>query len=349
MEYKSTFVESFMGRWFDDCKTVIKCINCKQRMRVPINKGNLRVTCLKCNYVFRYSPRLLLKKCLGFPLLLIGGILSGILIAYLNHFYDITGFYFFFIIPVGAIVLGLAANIGFVATLAFLRTRRVNYSVVFLVIMSGSIALFTFWLSQYLVYSMNTITVNYVSRIPPPEMKQAETKLKQMKDTLYNLRTSIDNSFKELQRTKSIINRMERNVESGFIVDQEEYERLISKYNTLVSEHNANIKTEQKLHNRYKTRVNEVNDLINKLNRGEIGEKVTEMKKEPISKNYVFIDYIKKIYEKRSFRMFGLVGKIPLVTPSADIKMGSFGLFLLLLKQIGLFFALPALWLWTSR
>jgi hypothetical protein len=89
--------------------------------------------------------------------------------------------------------------------------------------------------------------------------------------------------------------------------------------------------------------------LIDKFNRGDIGKEVTEIKKEPITKNYTFVDYIKKIYEKRSFRMVGLVGKVPFATPSTDIEMGSLGLILLILKQIGLFLALPGLWFWVNR
>lgn len=349
MKYNSTFIESFMGRWIDDAKTIIKCINCRQRIRIPIDKGNLKVTCPKCSCVFSYSPHLLLKKLLGIFLLLIGGGLSGVFIAYLNHFYDITGFYLFFIIPVGAIALGLAANTGFVATLAFLRTMGINYSMLFLVIVSGTIALFAFWLSQYIVYSTGIITVNYVSRIPPTRMGQAEAKIKQMENTLRNLHSSIENSSEELQRIKSIINQMERKAELGLIVDQQEYERLISQYNSLVSKHNVDVERAQKLDSRYGAELGEVNALIDKFNRGDIGKEVTEIKEEPISKSYAFVDYIRKTYEKRSFRMFGLVGKVPLATPSADIQMGSFGLSFLLLKQIGLFFALPGLWLWINR
>jgi hypothetical protein len=133
------------------------------------------------------------------------------------------------------------------------------------------------------------------------------------------------------------------------IVNQEECRKLISMYNGLVSEYNVSLKTEQELYNRYEAKLNEVNALIDKFNRGEIGEELTEIKEEPISQRYTFIDYIKKTYEKRSFSMFALVGKVPLATPSVDIEMGSFGLILLLLKQIGLFFALPALWLWANR
>lgn len=349
MEYKSTFVESFMGRWFDKRQTVIRCANCKQRIRVPIDEGNLSVRCPKCDYIFRYLPHLLLKKCLEFPVLLIGGGLSGLLIAYLNHFYDITGFYLFFIIPVGAIGLGLAANIGFVATLAFLRTRGINYSVLFLILMSGSIALFSFWLSQYIVYSTGTITVNYVSRKPPPELKQGQAEIEQMADTLRSLHSSIENCSHELKTIKSIINQMERKAELGLIVDQQEYERFIFQYNSLVSKHNIDVKRAQKLHSCYETKLSELNALVDKFNRGDIGKEVTETKKEPISKNYAFVDYIKKTYEKRSFGMFGLVGKVPLATPSVDVEMGSFGLILLLLKQIGLFLALPGLWLWVNR
>ena len=290
MEYKSTFVESFMGRWFNDHKTIIKCNNCRQRIRVPIDKGNLRITCPKCNHVFPYFPHLLLKECLGFPLLLVGGGLSGILVAYLNHFYDITGFYLFFIIPVGAIVLGLAANIGFIATLTFLRTRGINYSMMFLVLMSGTIALFAFWLSQYIIYSTGTITVNYVSRKPPPKLEKAKTELTQMEKALKVYQSLIESSSQELQQIKSQINRMERDAEVGFYVDTKKYERLISQYNGLVSRHNANVERNEKLYNRYKIEFAKINALIDKFNRGEIGEEITEIKKEPISRNYSFIN-----------------------------------------------------------
>ncbi|MDO9464868.1 MAG: hypothetical protein Q7J67_06185 [bacterium] len=349
MGYKSAFVESFMGRWFDNYETIIKCVGCKQRIRVPTNKGNLKVTCSKCKYIFCYSPHLLLKKSLGFPLLLIGGALCGLLIAYLNRFYDITGFYLFFIIPVGAIALGLIANTGFVATLAFLRTREINYPMLLLILISGSIALFTFWLSQYIVYSTGTITVNYVSRIAPLELKQGQSKIKQMEDTLHSLHSSIERSSNKLQRIKSTINQTEEKAKSGLTVDQQEHKNLVLQYNSLIPKHNADVKSAQKLDSRYQVSINEVNTLVDKFNRGNIGKEITKVKKEPISKSYTFVDYIKKTYEKRTFRMFGLVGNVPLVTPSAGIEMGQFGLILLLLKQIGLFFALPALWLWASR
>lgn len=349
MEYKSTFVESFMGRWLDNHKTIIRCVNCKQRLRVPIDKGNLRVTCPKCKYAFRYSPHLLVKKCLGFPLLLTGGGLSGLLIAYLNHFYDITGFYLFFIIPVGAIGLGLSANIGFVATLAFLRTRGINYSILFLIMMSGMISLFAFWMSKYIVYSTGTITVKYVSRKPPCKLEKAKTELTQMEKTLKVYQSLIESSSQELQQIKSQISKIEHNSKLGFYVNRERYEKLVSQYNNLASKHNATVEKMQKLYNSYETKLVEINTLIDKFNRGEIGEEVTEIKKELISRNYSFMDYIKKTYEKRSFRLFGLVRKVPLATPSVDVEMGSFGLILLLLKQIGLFFALPAVWLWANR
>jgi len=344
MEYKSAFVESFLGKWVDKRHTTIKCPNCKQKLLLPIDKGNLRVKCPKCDYVFYYSPHILFKKCLGFPVLLIGGGLSGLLVAYLNHFYDITSFYLFFIIPVGAIVLGLAANIGFIFILSFLRIKGINYSTLLLILMSGMIALFSFWLSQYIVYSTGTIPVNYVSRVPPPEIKKEQVKIKQMENTLHSLHSSIESSSDKLQRIKSIINQIEEKAKMGLVIDKHKDETLISQYNTLVSKHNINVKKAQELQSRYETKLSEVNALIDKFNRGEVGQKVVETKKEPIYKAYTFINYIKKTYEKRSFRMFGLIGKVPLVTPSVDIKLGLFGLILLLLKQIGLFFALSILW-----
>lgn len=298
MSYKSTSIKSFTGTWFGECTKVVECINCKQKLRIPIDKGNLTITCPKCNRSFPYKPHWLRKKNAGFIFLLIGGILSGLLAAYLNHFYDITNFYLLFVIPVGAIIFGLVANIGFIAALAFLRTSGTNYSRLSLVVMAGFIALFSFWLSQYIAYSSEEMTVNYISREVPPDIEMTKTEIEQMEYTFQNLP----------------------------LTEQEH----------------------QRLYNQYEEKVKEVNILIDEFNRGEIGKEVIEAKKEPISKNYTFIDYVKKSYAKSSFSMFGALGKMPIATLSEDIEMGSFGLIFLLLQQIGLFFALSALWLWMG-
>jgi glutaredoxin len=35
---------------------VIECENCRARMRVPIDKGNLTVTCPKCKHAYNLKP-----------------------------------------------------------------------------------------------------------------------------------------------------------------------------------------------------------------------------------------------------------------------------------------------------
>jgi len=295
MDYTSIFADTLLGRWFDTHKKIIKCAKCKQKLRIPINKGSLRVTCPKCKCTFDYSPHILLKKCFAFPLLLIGSAPCAILVAYLNHFYDITGFSLFFVIPAGSIVLGLGANIGFVASLAFLRTRGINYHVFVLILISGSLALCTFWLSQYIYYSTETATVQYYSREPPPELEWGKKEIKQLEARIDNLQSSIENSSRRLRKIESRIVQVKKDADLGYVIDQEDYQRLISQYNDLVSGHNTNVKKAQKLHSYYQAKLTELNALIDRFNRGEIGEEVTLIKKERVSKTYsTFIEYIKK-------------------------------------------------------
>ena len=154
MGYIATFLDSFKGTWVGESKTIIKCIKCKQNLKVPVNKGNLKVSCPKCKFAFSYSPHLLFKQYSGFILLLTGGILFGVLIiTNLTLLIDLTDFYLLFIIPVGAVIFGLLINLGFISILAFLRTKGINYSNLLLIIISGLIVLFTFWLAQYIIYS----------------------------------------------------------------------------------------------------------------------------------------------------------------------------------------------------
>jgi predicted nucleic-acid-binding Zn-ribbon protein len=146
-------------------KTIIACGNCKKRLRIPNSWKTLRVTCPECKYEFFYSYKpFLLKKAFDFVLVLIGGFLSGTLIAYLNHFYDITGFYLNFIIPIGIILYGIAVNALFALFIFILfRNRGINISGKFYLIISGLIAIYSFWSAKYITYSIVPVNVQYVS------------------------------------------------------------------------------------------------------------------------------------------------------------------------------------------
>lgn len=39
-----------------DNKIVIKCIHCRSKMRVPLDKGKISVSCPMCKKEFRYNP-----------------------------------------------------------------------------------------------------------------------------------------------------------------------------------------------------------------------------------------------------------------------------------------------------
>jgi len=344
MDYISVFIQSLQGKYTELHRFDIKkCKNCNQKLRIPEDKGKLKVICPSCNYTFFYSPKIIVKKILSIPLLLVGGILSGIFVAYLNHFYDITNLYLFFIFPIGAIIFSLISNIGFVAILSFIRIIGMNYSKIFIFLLSGFIALFAFWLSQYIIYSTNTITVEYTSRVIPFEIKEAKNEMNVLENELINIRSIISQIKEGITEQENKIKQI--NKDENYL----EYEKLIQEYNNLVNKHNRTISKEKKIYNIYKVKYDKVNALINNFNNGNVGEKIIKTKEESISSNYKFSEYIKKTYENRSFRAFGVLGKIPIATPSADVKMGSFGLIFLLIKQIGVFFALPIVWLYYKQ
>ena len=165
MGYLSTFADSFEGISEHSYRTIIKCKQCKQKLRVPLDRANVQVNCPKCNRLFQYSPHLLLKKTFGFFLLIIGGIFFGALTGYLNHLYDITGFFLFFIIPWGAILFAVLTDIGFFAILAFLRIKGIDYSKLLLLLVLGLIALYAFWRSEYLSYANVFYPNNYISHV----------------------------------------------------------------------------------------------------------------------------------------------------------------------------------------
>lgn len=193
------------------------------------------------------------------------------------------------------------------------------------------------------------IKVSYISRVPPAQFEKSKNQLEQIKYNLKQSRALIESSSKEAENIKSQIERIECNADLATYADKAKYKKLIAKYNSLVSEHNENINKKKMLYKRYQAKHKEVNTIIDKFNKGEMGEEVNDIREEPISQNYTFFEYIKKTYQKKSFRFLGFVKTVPLATPAIDIEMGAYGLILLLLKQVGLIFAMPALWLLNKQ
>ena len=288
------------------------------------------------------------QKLIGVLFVLFCGLLSAALMAYINHFYDITNFYLLFVIPIGAIILGLLANTGVVFSLLFLKKKEITYNKFFVIIISAVISLVSYWLSQYINYSNETIITEYtVSRIPPPEIDQTKEELKQIKKQIQNLYSSIKNSSTQLETIKNKIKKIEQDKIIGIRTNQKEYKDLVSQHDNLYSEHNKKLWEIRKLEEYYQRRGTELNYLIDCYNRGIVGKQVVNIKKEPVSKKYKFFDYVKKKHKDISFKTFGVViKKLPLV----PVKEESSGIALLLVKQIGLFFALPiSSTLWLNR
>ena len=127
MKFLRTFIECYKGKWTENNKVVIKCRKCSQLLRVPTNKGKIEIVCSNCSNTFLYSPHLFIKKYYGAVLMLLIGIIFAVLIAYLNSLYDITGFYLLFIIPVGAIALGLLSNMGGMSNLVEIRSAPCSF------------------------------------------------------------------------------------------------------------------------------------------------------------------------------------------------------------------------------
>ena len=63
MDYISVFIQSLQGKYTELHRFDIKkCKNCNQKLRIPEDKGKLKVICPSCNYTFFYSPKIIVKK-----------------------------------------------------------------------------------------------------------------------------------------------------------------------------------------------------------------------------------------------------------------------------------------------
>lgn len=345
IKYADLFLEALFGSCGDTCKVVLKCANCPQKLRIIADKIHSKIRCPICNHTTTYASRILLMKGIGLVLILLGGCISLSVTAAINSYIDITGFYILFFVPIGAVILSILANLGVVSSVALARMYGINYSLTLLVAVSTLTAFSSFWLSQYLAYSRDTITVQTVSKIPPKGLEQKRGDLKQLEVKIKDIQSVTNLASNEIQTTESSITRLES---AGTDTDRQGYQALISLHNKLVEDYNQNVARIKTLQKKYTVSVSEVNKLIDSYNAGGIGKKTIQTQEMAISQKYTFFEYIKKIYENRSFRAFGLIGKVPIMTPSAGIGLGGFGLVLLLLKQFGLLI-LPGFWIFVRK
>ena len=182
MKYFDILLRSMTGELAFDNKNIIRCKGCHHKLSVPSNRGKVKIRCPNCGFIRTYSPTLLITQFIGIPLLILGGCLSGAVFGYLNHLYDITGLFFFFIIPFGAMFFSALANLGFFGILAFIRMRGVDYPSFLLVVLTSLIALLSFWGGEYIDYSKEKFSENnlpyknmisvqgqYVKKVEPPK------------------------------------------------------------------------------------------------------------------------------------------------------------------------------------
>ena len=344
--FKETFTQSFLGTWSGDKTTTVTCGICGHAFAAEADADDSDVTCPNCNHKFSFVLQPPQMKLGGIALLLIGGGISGAVIAYLNHFFDITGIYFFFVIPIGAIVFGLAANLGFVAFLAMLRTKGVNYNKALLVLLSAIISVSAYWLSEYTMYRSSTIEITYISS---PEIEEREAELEKMAIAIDSISSSIDESAKKIDTNESALEKLNKQLEAEPDGDPTEYNRLLSLDADLVTEHNKRVKKGEEIVAKYNARVVELNLLMDRLNTETTVTEGAEIKIEPLPQHLSFLEYIEESYANMSFHMFGARTRAPVSTPSADGQTGSSGLGFLFLKHIGFIFALPALWRQVAR
>lgn len=223
-------------------KTIIKCKSCNQKIKVPTYYKKIIVTCPRCKTQFPYKYHLTIKRVIGILLLIIIGLPFATLIAYAGNQSSLMDSYMFFIIPYSAMFLGILASIGFMSILILLVDMNIHFPKISLAVLLMVISLSSFWLSEYISYHHQTLTVNYVTK---------------------------------------------------------------DQYGNEVSRH-AN--------------------------------------KEAIDKYYSFSQYIIKSSKKKETRVAGQWGKTPILSAPQEQDLGTYGIVLFILKQVGFTIPIPIIW-----
>lgn len=201
MKYKEHLFEIVSGSYSYDEKAVLKCGFCKTKMNVPNNKGDLVVTCPTCKIKFDFKLKFYkLKKKLGLIISIFVGLLVALMISFLNSAFNLCGFYVFFIIPAGAFLFGIISNLGFLCSLACLKSLNLAYSKALVLLIAGFIAIFSFWATEYFIYSNGSLQINYVSSNNSGEKKIVKTEKVAFSD-YYN---NFGQYFKSSLKNKSI-------------------------------------------------------------------------------------------------------------------------------------------------
>jgi hypothetical protein len=159
----------------------------------------------------------------------------------------------------------------------------------------------------------------------------------------------IENYSTIIESIKSRIGHIEDNSRLVISEDQNEYKMLTNNHNEYVSKYNEILEEAKKFKNQYELKSYEISNKIEIMKSCQIEEETIKKVTLPISENVDFFNYILLSYSKISFQWISAVEYLPTSTPSIDINSISFGMFLLFLKQIALFFSLFILWLWSNR
>jgi phage FluMu protein Com len=146
-------------------KAVLECNQCNKLLKVPIDKGKLKVKCIYCSNEFKFKPSLLSTKSIASIFLLFSALIFSTIFSYISTFFDISGFYVFLIIPVGAIMFGFIANLGLMAGLAYLKDKGVTYKKSIIITLSIIVALYSFIGMNYISYIKGVITIQYIDDI----------------------------------------------------------------------------------------------------------------------------------------------------------------------------------------
>jgi len=91
------------------------------------------------------------------------------------------------------------------------------------------------------------------------ELAGIEKELKSLSDSLESLKS-------EIEKTEASIKESKRRVLAGFKVDQNQYDKLVSKYNNLISLYNQKLELGKSVYIRYENKLQENNALIDRYN-----------------------------------------------------------------------------------